>query len=153
MQPNTETKHLNCHCDSTIPLTAEASVKYLVVHASTPTLFLPPLFFSSSLYTGREDRQVPPTERPVVHINCSRTHDIKQLLWCTGVPCCLKLQYFFPWLYLSIRSTRKICTPLCWRVDMKCCLDYRNGIQNEARIWPKRLDQRHGNIRWRVLHR
>ena len=147
MWQSIETKHLNCHCMNTTLETVEVSVKYSAFHTFFLSLFLSvPVFLPSFLDIGR-DWGVPihiyflPLARPMDHINSRRTHDILQLYWYTGGPYSPLLQYFFLRLYLSIWSTRKICTLHWWRAEMKCCKHFRNTEQ--ARICTQRMSYWH----------
>lgn len=123
MQPDRETKHLNCHCGSAIVQTVEAFGKYSAFHSFPPSLSLSP--FHPLHWQGIGSSNISyilflPPEMLVVHINSRRTHNITLLYWYTGGSCSLPTQYFFLRLYLSILSMRNICTLHCWRVEMKC---------------------------------
>jgi len=116
------TTHRNkpiCHCCNDTLQTLQVSAKYSAFTHFYFISFSPcssvSIFLSSFQCTGT-GLEVPihiyflPPERPMDHINSRRTHDILQLYWYTGGPYSPQLQYFFLWLYLSIWSTRKICT-------------------------------------------
>jgi len=147
------TKHRNkpiCHCGNVTLQTLQLFVKYpgfthfFSSHSLSVLLFFVFLFSFQCTGTGLE---VPihiyflPPERPMDHINSRKPHDILQLYWYTGGPYSPQLQYFFLWLYLSIWSTRKICTLYCWRAEMKCCTHFRNN--QHARICTRRLSYSH----------
>ena len=150
MWPSRETKHLNCYCSNATIQTLEIFVQYSAFHTSFLSLSLSlSLCFSPPSYV-RRGLEVPihiyflPPERPMDHINSRRTHDILELYWYTGGPYSPQLQYFFLWLYLSIWSTRKICTLHWWRVEMKCCTHCQNTQQ--ATICSRRLSYWHAVI-------